>query len=485
MRLVEHKRHGRTLPAIVNGLTAVQAQSQGLIEDSSENDNSSKRSSRRSSVADDEESLFLPNGQRTTKPSPEPMMNGLFPTAPKAQRTPRNGVTKQGPALNPSPPSSESSSSAQPRPFGSNVSTSSQFFGQPTVITPSQVPIQPFATQSPFLRHSNTNPTDIKRDSDPQTNLFKFTNDSNPSSIVSSIEDQPTSQAKPSHSLSDSTSTVTDQAATKPISATAATTPAKSILDFQSASTSETPKFTFGTSPLFNKGNAADAPQSKKPSAHEAPIEFGLGANKTTNQQIRPQEPPPSIHSPSTFKSTESFTSPFSRLPTSLPNKEPFLPPTSQTPLSSVFPLGGIPNPAEPLLTVQPQRPTFDSSPDLLRAVGKQVGSLSPQNPIDPLNRSEKGSSFPTPATTGFNPSTLTSTSPKSSSHLFAPSPQNSHDATSPTSDQRPIVLDALAERLMMDEQGLLRQFIEYAMGPIVRDAFREVEDERSWERAS
>ncbi|KAL8866134.1 MAG: hypothetical protein Q9174_006476, partial [Haloplaca sp. 1 TL-2023] len=484
MRLVEQKRHGRTLPAIVNGLTAAQAHSQGLVEEFSENDNSSKRSSRRSSVSDDEESLFLPNGHKTTKPSPDPMTNGLAPTEPKSQRTTLNGITKQGPASNTSPPSSESSSSAQPKPFGSNVSLSSGFFGQPTVITPSQAPVHPFASQSPFFGNSNADPSNGKREPDPKINPFKFTNNSNPSATASSMQDGPTPKANPISFFPTSTSTVTDQAATKPISTTTSTTPAKSIFDFKSASTSEPPKFSFGTSPLFNGGSVADTPQNQESSAHKAPVGSSLGANKPINQDFGPQQLPPNTHSSSPFISTESFTSPFSQLPTSSQNKEPFLPQPSKTPFSSFPPGSGTPTPTEPLSTGQPQRPTFGSSSNLPRAVEKPLETFETQNPSSPLDWSKKGSFFPAPETTAFIPTALTSNTPRSLSPLSSAKPQSPFEAAKPLTDQRPRILDALAEGLMMDDPGLLQQYIEHAIGPIVYDAFREVEDEKSWERA-
>ncbi len=53
--LVEQKRRGRTLPAVINGITASEAQAQGLVaEDYSDNDGSASAN---------DESLFLPDGR--------------------------------------------------------------------------------------------------------------------------------------------------------------------------------------------------------------------------------------------------------------------------------------------------------------------------------------------------------------------------------------------------------------------------------------
>ena len=36
-----------------------------------------------------------------------------------------------------------------------------------------------------------------------------------------------------------------------------------------------------------------------------------------------------------------------------------------------------------------------------------------------------------------------------------------------------------------MDDEGLLKQFVEYTIGPIIAASFRQVKDERSWTKAS
>jgi len=38
---------------------------------------------------------------------------------------------------------------------------------------------------------------------------------------------------------------------------------------------------------------------------------------------------------------------------------------------------------------------------------------------------------------------------------------------------------------MMMDDEGLLSQFIEYTIGPVVAASFHQIKDERSWAKAS
>jgi len=63
------------------------------------------------------------------------------------------------------------------------------------------------------------------------------------------------------------------------------------------------------------------------------------------------------------------------------------------------------------------------------------------------------------------------------SSNAFSLGNRNPHEA-------RPVALHALSENLMLDEEGLLQQFVEYTIGPIVTASIRQVEEERSWQQA-
>ena len=42
-----------------------------------------------------------------------------------------------------------------------------------------------------------------------------------------------------------------------------------------------------------------------------------------------------------------------------------------------------------------------------------------------------------------------------------------------------------LANAVMRDDNGLLQQFLEYTVGPMITSSIAQVQDERSWEEAS
>ena len=50
--------------------------------------------------------------------------------------------------------------------------------------------------------------------------------------------------------------------------------------------------------------------------------------------------------------------------------------------------------------------------------------------------------------------------------------------------DHRLQALDTLSKAMLLDDGGLLQQFVEHTIGPIISAAFRQRKDELSWERA-
>lgn len=72
----------------------------------------------------------------------------------------------------------------------------------------------------------------------------------------------------------------------------------------------------------------------------------------------------------------------------------------------------------------------------------------------------------------------------KQSSITPASTPAEQATVQVPKPDPRPAVLEDLSTSLMMDENGLLSQFIEYTLSHVVNDAIDKVNDQQSWERA-
>ena len=89
--LVEQKRRARTLPAIVNGLTAAQAQAQGLImEDDTDNEESS---------TNNDESLFLSDPTGSVKLAQESTVNGIVPSVADTHKKVEETTSKANPPV--------------------------------------------------------------------------------------------------------------------------------------------------------------------------------------------------------------------------------------------------------------------------------------------------------------------------------------------------------------------------------------------------
>lgn len=46
-------------------------------------------------------------------------------------------------------------------------------------------------------------------------------------------------------------------------------------------------------------------------------------------------------------------------------------------------------------------------------------------------------------------------------------------------------MLSELADAVMRDDHGLLQQFLEYTIGPLITSSMAQLQDEQSWEEAS
>ncbi|KAL8692271.1 MAG: hypothetical protein Q9218_002664 [Villophora microphyllina] len=469
-RLVEQKRRGRTLPAVINGLTAAQAQAQGLVEDYSENQKSPTVSSRRSSISD-EETLFIPNGSAAGEAGSESRTNGSNMGSPTVQGKNRNEAVQPSPlsqpfALFPNPSESE-------KP---GISKSSTLFGKPTTSSqPANQLAPPFSTfpspasSSPF--HTNNQPKD-------SSNLVNFQpqSDSIPGSVGNPKKPNPTALSF------DATKSSTSQGQANP---TATAAPPRSILDLKPSSASNTPKLSFATSPLFSQVGKTDASQTK---SKNAKIDFSprpsFPAGKPSQSEQQPSESPFKFLDPSSSASTATAPTPLSQsldpAPVSTHHSAQGSP---QRPFSSFFPPNWTSNITSTPSSDQsnPAVTDFDFGPTQPAAKSSDASAFFPVNDILKPSQQSPFQKAPSPSssTTGAQPASASG----STTSLFTPKPPKSI-AAAPPPDPRPTVLDALAEGLMMGNQGLLQQFIEYTIGPIVHEAFREVEAERSWKRA-
>lgn len=472
-QLVEQKRRGRTLPAIVNGLTASQAQAQGFVEDDSQDEDSSYVSSRRSSISK-EETLFLPNGSTATESGQELLADGRDMAGPKAQDSNPSEAGKWKPFSQLSPPSSTSSELPKP-----DVPTPTSIFGSPTAWSPSRATNRLFPPPT-FSGSGTSNSPKTNNQPDSSSTSFDFSPHSEATSGPFGTPERPDSTTP----AFDATKLNTSQTQTN---STPTVAPARSIFDLKSPSTNTIPKFSFATSPLFSQYDKTnDASQAETNDANFAfPPRPSFQAGKPhQSEQKTPESPLKFLNQPPSSSTATSFT-PVVKAPDITPAPTQDLPrSTAQRPFSSLFPpttrleststpSANRSNTSATNLNLLPTQPTATN----LNASSTQTDNVttSSQQSLFPVALG------PPRSTAGTQP---TGASPPTISPFVPKSPQSAVVAPAP-SDPGPAVLDTLAERLMMDDGGLLQQFIEYKIGPIVHAAFREIQEEISWNRAS
>lgn len=482
IRFVESKRLGRTLPAAVNGLSAAQAQSQGLIEVASDVENASVANSESLFVGEsDDESV----SSRSRSGSPQDI----------------RPVNVQAPLLNPTAtpfnPKPMTTASARPNPFQAATT-----FGKPSG-TPNQTSSTPvFDFNS--ISSNQTAPKSFESKEPPKFNFFPSDNgtkakESKGSVSVSDSKEPPKasffpSQLRPktgesSNGTVPSSSTLfmdkkttfrqpsttfpttTTQEQTKAVTeelptSTEAAVPSKptSIFDQVKATPTTPPIFSFETSPLFG------------------PTETGSKSHDTKSQLLQvPQEDNLSISAPQqkdpAFKFSNSGTS-------STPEPKPFS-------LSAVTKETNLPQAASPKFpnNNHPLLPTPESHPN--------VGS--PQPSILPLSTTPVFQPSPFPPTSKPVETTSTANSVlepiAANSRAFSDSPivkrsgyqfsQKQSTFTSSPLDPKAVALDQLSKCILLEDNGVIQHFIEFTVGPIIKASIAQFNDESSWKEAS
>ncbi|KAL8671832.1 MAG: hypothetical protein Q9168_003672 [Polycauliona sp. 1 TL-2023] len=485
--LVEQKRRGRTLPATINGLTAAQAQAQGLVvEDSVDSEGPS---------AVNDESLFLPDQTQSTTLAQEPCVNGVTPSIKVTTTHEETGdIAAKATSLfqlNPSAPSFVGSE----KPYDTSIGTGS--FGKPSGGVLSQPTIH---AEDPSL--STTKPANYSPFSQlnkPETKPTPFSNLTNPDVSPSPFSgfNKPETKPSPFSNLNKpdiSPSLFSDGSRQDP-AVTAFTTPGStgqapqnpssmapssiSVFDPPSFSFANPAKISFGTSPLFGQKDPNKLAQPEKKDNTSASPSFA-------SAPLASQDPQSSASRLGLFETAKPIIPP-SKLPLQAPTNDAEEA-SVQRSLPSPLPFASLPSaPASgsPFPTTQQSnRPDTGSMFDFAKPTSTPSTFFSsPRSKIE-MKPSEQPIVKTAPATTTsfFSPQ-QSSGSQSQPSDTAGATPEPA--VAPPPLDPRPGALDALAESLMMDEHGLLQQFIEYTVGPIVHHAFLEVEDDRSWEQAS
>lgn len=435
------------MPAVINGLTAAQAQTQGLVvDDYSDNEGSSLNHG---------ETLSFPNNAGPIKSAKDPSTNGIRSTVPSAQEKPEEEAPKPTPfqfkPFAPSFISSEKPKDATATSFGKPSTTissqSANHFATPQFNNPNSVVSSPFSNSkkpdTPPGPFSNLN----------QTTFAPLTTDTT----------KPTSPAQRNF-----TPMVSSHG---------------SIFDSK-PSTSDPPKVNFGTSPLFSQDETSSSRESEK---QDATFDSGTGqhgSQPAVDDQKSSDPPFKFLNSTSVAPSSTLF----SQIPTTNAERETVqksLPP----PFPSFLPPKTLPSADSTPAVKQADKPAASVPVNFAKpAMDTPKPFFSFQNNNDNPDHTAESSKGPIAQSTpvASNPAFQISQSSGTKSPLSSTVSKIPEAAvTSPRPDPRPAVLDALAEGLMMDDQGLLQQFIEFTVGPIVNQAFQEVENDRSWKRAS
>ena len=510
---MEEKRLGRTLPAVINGLSASQAQAQGLVNDSSDAETASVANSESLFVDGTSDDEGRPSHSRSVSPQKKPVANGDAP--------------KLNPTATPFNPFA-------PSPFG-NSSKSNPFqgattFGLPST-TPSSSPFQPALTSnfessskptssSPFgeaggqvlpkfdfLAAANKAQDQGVKDAasssssnePPKFNFFpspakaEGTKDSEKDSPSShSVRGQKTTFGQPSTALS--TTKPTEPAKTLPAPATSraptASSEPKSVFDEPSNSWAPG-KVSFATSPLFDLGAKTSSKDDRQIPSLTLSQDSKKDAPDTTSSQRNNVKVKPSFFttpSTATEKTTPTFLTPSAKPLASAesPPKDTSKPfsffstvntnPTLSAPTSQSLPISTSSKPSTSSIFPETKRvdastePTFDT-------ILLKPPSFYSTTPSPPQAQLEPSQTLSSNVSTLSGSTAVESTSTQPRQYPFA--------STRPRLDPRSAALDKLSNAVMLEDNGLLQQFIEHTVGPIVTSSVAQLKDEWSWEEAS
>ena len=484
---MESKRLGRILPAVVNGLSAAQAQSQGLIEVASDADTASVANSEPLFVGEsDHESV----SSRSRSGSPQDTQDG-------------NGEASQlNAAATPfDPKPMTTTSSARPNPFQAATT-----FGKPSG-TPVQTNSKPAfdfnpkptnqAAHNPFeskeapkfnffplengskAKESKDTPSAFGTKESPKATFppsqlgsepSKNSNSPGPSSFAPVI-DKRTTFGQPSTTFPPTTSAEQSKAVVEKLpTSSEAAVPSKPKSVFDLATAPSAPyAFSFGTSPLFGSADGS----SKSHDTNSNPLQSQESNDLTIPA---PQQRDAAIKFPSSQTSSGSHSKSFSPFqPSSSSNQETSLP-QAASPKST--------NSTDPLMpTSESQSNSRSSQPFPAFPSSTAPGFQPPLSPLfnKPAQATQTPNSVPEHTTSN---SQNFSNSPVVEQSDFQPGQKQSSSSTSQL-DPKSIALDQLSKSILLEDNGIIQHFIEFSVGPIIKASIAQFNDDLSWKEAS
>ena len=479
--LVESKRFGRPLQAVINGLTVSQCRKDGLIEDMFS--------------SDEEETLFIaPAEPEESNPPPGPngVVNGDIPSSqPPPDSKPSNPFApSSGPTTNPF------QAAAAAKQMNANTNgTSTSSFGQPSMgsfgqSSTGQASVGGFGQSSTGgLGQSSTGgfgQSSLGVFGQPSTGGF------GKPSLPSSGFRAPSTTAGEADSTANAATTNSMPSPKKPFasfgsSSFPTTSPfssnqsAKSIFD-----SPEPPK----KQPLFKFGQPAanDAPQ---------PADQNPSAQTNSSQTNEPEQnilhPITTLPTSTSSGPTSSTTQPVETIDLSknstknLPNSKPIPEIATSAPNESrdpTFPDFKVPRaPPHPTVPNAPDSAKIPSQPTFHMPKGFSKDAPSLAVPTAPTQIAT--SPTPKPTQNHQQPSIEDGSDPP-------PEPKQNHqkthvdEGTEPSGHHvGPEVMDSLAAEVVLGDRGILEQFLEYTMADIALQAVRDVRVEKERERVA
>ena len=496
---MESKRLGRTLPAVINGLSACQAQSQGHVQDISEADTTS--------IANDD-SLFLDGESDNEKLEVPSKSTSLI------QRDLSNGEAIK---LNPAATPFTSVNSPKLGSFSSSNAFKSTTFGKPSTI-PITTTAQTDSWPSPNLTLADTaqltslsatinNPSkfdisvSLKTTKKADEDIKAATSNSARESVDSRNDDRlmESPADKPQIATSDffrnpqitarnsliPPVNISDQ----PLSTMLRGPSPSQIMFEKSSGVPAMPCPSPSTSPLFEtsapnqllENDAIDSSSDSKDKSTAPAITNS--SNPSTS--LAPQNPSTNLPNQAPLDSDKHFYSIFpgttsvSILGNSM-LKHSEIPKAEQ----SFLPLKSNANaPSQTHLDAFSSKTPKNSS--VVEAETEKISQAKASHETlliasPSLRNQGYPGAAPQRAPSYFSSNNAVSSSP-AAGHL----PKNQVKFQSGRTDSRHAALDQLSEALILENKGLLQQFIEYTIERIIESSLAQLDDENSWEEAS
>lgn len=495
--IVEIKRAGRTLPAVINGLSVTDSQRDGLIEELAEESRMEE---------DDDDSIFVPLDTARTPSSFDTLGPSLFDPAPASRVT----VTPSPFAIPIEKPSGFGQPSAANVP-ATNGPQAASVFGQPSdtqtpsmfaqpSMQPSSIFAQPFNTQAPSISTQpsttiNNSPFAVKS----TQNSFSIFGQPSAANTHTTIEAKPLANpfgnfpqtsAPKLISPTITTATVTEGVTatndgTAPISQSGQK-PASSVF----ATTTATPKsnltsFSFASKPTDSSpvGQSKNAPIASSPTTQSPTTKFP-SFNSVLSQQPLPQTPIEADE-----PSNDLFEGP-SPAGDPVPDQQGQNQPVAESSTTSAF---NFPTPSvsfKPPTSPQARKPSFSFSSQpkkpspLSQSFSANDNNGNPSQPSHVISFQQ-----PLPEVKQMPQSKGASSAevpPAAPSNTVAPqAPQLSSPKPQPQPQPKIDILEKLAHEVIVDyNTGLIRQFVEYHARTTVMDIWNQLQLEKFQELA-